>query len=141
MKERWSATRSTPGFSSPPPPSACTNSSGKLGVCRTVTLAHLTPVAGYLVPDGDYLLIHDAADYLAPGGNYLLVNVAKATWHHATCTIWHLITVIPGATWRANDSGKVALSQQEEERTWGTWHRPLWVLPSPGSHTPARRRQ
>ena len=39
----------------------------------------------------------------------------QPTWKHATCTIWHLIAVIPGATWRANDSGKVALSSST---TW-----------------------
>ena len=74
------------------------------------------------------------AGYLAPDAWYLL----HATWHHATCTIWHLIAVIPGATWRANDSGKVAAGAH---LGGGTWLRPLWVLPSPGSHTPARRRQ
>ena len=44
-------------------------------------------MAEYPVPDGDYLLVQDAADYLAPGGDYLLVSVGG---YLAACNLHNL---------------------------------------------------
>ena len=53
-------------------------------------------------------------------------HTMQPTWKHATCTIWHLIAVTPGATWRANDSGKVALSssRSRSSSSSSTWEVP-----------------